>query len=496
MTKTIELDENKETLDGLICYTDGGSRPNGSYVGWGFHGYTYSEEKPKKGAGILTHFPTASGYVAKSEKDTLSIPEVKPIQYFDGYGSQQEFGTNNLAELLAINLATTKALDLDIKKLLIRTDSEYIRKGVNDWSHNWVRNNWKKADGSVVPNSNKWISLLKNIGDLKNKNVEFKVEWVKGHSDRDNSRPDVYGNIVADRLATVGVIGSINGESMEHVTIKNAEGYWKSTVEKNPLIDHKRLYFNTLDESSVPGEYYLGNHGRDDDMLGKKMADGTYSVIKLKEKDPIIELIKDYHTSMSGHLDTIVMIRLDCLFKQLTYEYIENYGKNALVRKKRDRLDLYTLNDEPLTREIRPPKLAMRAIDALSSLKAILYNYIEGNVSEYSLIDLTDHFYEKVEIVKPKSTTIKCSLKKEFGSGILSLPLAITVEDKEVPVILTLGVDCPSRNSLKAMEDNEPKITLITWKEALGVLRYCTIVENNTGVGIWAGVYSNIVFIK
>lgn len=496
MTEKITPEIDTKEADGLICYTDGGSRPNGSFMGWGFHGYTYKDEKPKKGSGIATHYPSSLGYVLKSEKKDDSTPEVKPLVYIDGYGCQTEHGSNNLAELLAANLATTKALDFNVKKILLRTDSEYIRNGVESWSHAWIRNNWTKADGTPVPNQSKWLSLLKNIEQIRSKDIKFEIEWVKGHTDKDPNRPEVLGNTIADRLATVGVMGSINGECREHVTLKPADGYWKSNIHKSPFFDHKNMYFNTLDTNSTIGEYYIGNHGKDEDMLGKKMSDGAFAVIQLKEKEPIVELIRNHQRELSGSNDAIVILKLDSLFKQTTYEYIENYGRNAVVRRKADRIDLSTLNKEPLTRELKPPKLAMRAIEALSTLKAILMNYTSGQTEKYTLTDITELFYTPTSTVKGKVITVKNVLKPEWGSGVSSLTTMVKMDEKDIKVVLTFGIDMPHRNNLKSMESENTKVTLVTWKDAPGVIRYCTIVESLGDIGIWAGIYSNMIFVK
>lgn len=496
MTEQSTYDIEPKEADGLICYTDGGSRPNGSFMGWGFHGYTYKDEKPKKGSGIPTHYPSGFGYVLKSEKNDEKTPEVKPLVYIDGYGSRTEHGTNNLAELLAANLATSKALDFNVKKILLRTDSEYIRNGVENWSHGWIRNNWMKADGTPVPHQSKWLSLLKNIETIRSKDIKFNIEWVKAHTDKDPTRPEVLGNTIADRLATVGVMGSINGETKEHVTIKPADGYWKSNIDKSPFFNHKSLYFNTLDVNSTPGEYYIGTHGKDEDMLGKKMSDGAYAVIQLKEEEPIIELIRDHQKFLSGANDAIVILRLDSLFKQTTYEYIENYGRNAVVKRKADRIDLCTLNKEPLTRELKPPKLAMRAIDALSTLKAILLNYKTKQTDTYILSDITDLFYQKTTVPKGKTAVTKTSLKNEWGSGVSMATTNVDVDGKDVKVVLTFGIDIPHRNNLKGMESEDVKVTLVVKRDAPTVLRYYTIVESNGDIGIWAGFYSNMIFLK
>ena len=61
---------------GLVLYTDGGCRPNPGYGGSGIHGYLYTEEVPKKGAGQGLNILTAEGYVVKSEVPDMLIPPV------------------------------------------------------------------------------------------------------------------------------------------------------------------------------------------------------------------------------------------------------------------------------------------------------------------------------------------------------------------------------------------------------------------------------------
>lgn len=482
--------ETTEQPDGLVFYTDGGARPNPGFIGWGFHGYSYKDEKPKKGSGNPTHFPSAFGYVQKSAKDGDS-KEVTPLKYFDGFGCSAIRATNNYAELMAAKTVIQKAIDIKPKKFLIRTDSEYVRKGIVDWSPTWLRNNWVKSDGNVVPNSSDWKDILTNLETLREGGTKFKIEWVKGHS-------DILGNNLADKLATVGVMASTDGStsiSVNH-TATVPEGYWKGDVDKSPFFSHKRMYFNTLTSSHVPGEYYLGEHGKDDEMLGKRMSDGAYCVIKLAQPEPIVELIRKTQTEMTGDLDTIVMLRLDEFFKPSTYNYIENYGKNAIVRPSKNRLDLYTLENEPLTREIRPPRLAMRAIEALSNLKTILLNYKNDTLGSIIKLDITDHFYSKETSVKKKIEVTECKLKPMFTTGFSALPIVTQIDGKDIKVILTLGIDLPRRNNLKIMESSDVKVTLLFSKESDSSYRYYTVIESKGDIGIWGGVYSNILLVK
>ena len=75
--------------------------------------------------------------------------------------------------------------------LTLFTDSQYVKKGVSDWSHKWKANGWKTASGGVVKNQDLWKKLT-NLCESHPGSVQW--EWVKGHSG------DV-GNTRADELA-------------------------------------------------------------------------------------------------------------------------------------------------------------------------------------------------------------------------------------------------------------------------------------------------------
>lgn len=474
-----------ERPDGLVFYTDGGARPNPGFIGWGFHGYTYKDELPKKGTGNPGYFPSAFGYVQKTSKE--GVKEITPLSYIDGFGCTNQKNTNNYAELLAAKAVISKAMEINPKTFLIRTDSEYVRKGVQDWSPIWIRNNWTKQDGTAVGNTSDWKDILANIESLRRMGTEFKIEWVKGHS-------DVLGNNLADKLATVGVMNSIGGECRTEITTKKPEGYWKLDVDKHPFFSHKRMYFNTLKDSQIKGEYYLGEHGKDDEMLGKRMSDGAYAVIQLQEPEHILELIRSTQTELTGDNDAIVMIRLDEFFRPSTYNYLENYGKNAAVRPSKHRIDLYTLDSEPLTRELRPPRLASRAFDAISTLKSILENYKQKKLENYVVTDITDQFYKKEVTIKKKVEVVEMKLNSNINSTFVSLPIIVDIDNKPIKFILTPGIDLPRRNNLKALESPDIKILVLIYKESDVAYRHVTIIENGKDFGIWAGIYSNIVF--
>ena len=96
--------------------------------------------------------------------------------------------TNNRMELTAAAMAL-EALSRP-SRVLLHTDSEYLRLGVTRWRTGWVRRNWRNAAGDPVANMDLWRRVL----DAAERH-EIDWRWVRGHAgDAMNER--------ADRLAT------------------------------------------------------------------------------------------------------------------------------------------------------------------------------------------------------------------------------------------------------------------------------------------------------
>lgn len=106
--------------------------------------------------------------------------------------------TNNRMELTAAAEAL-EALKRPCK-VLLHTDSEYVRNGVTKWHTGWVRRNWRNAAGDPVANMDLWRRVL---DAAKMHHVEWK--WVRGHAgDVMNERADVLAT-QARELAGRGV---------------------------------------------------------------------------------------------------------------------------------------------------------------------------------------------------------------------------------------------------------------------------------------------------
>lgn len=96
--------------------------------------------------------------------------------------------TNNRMELQAA-IAALAALKRPCR-VILSTDSVYVRDGITRWVHGWQKNGWKTADRKAVKNDDLWKALLAAAAPHR---VEWR--WVKGHAgDPDNERADQLAN--------------------------------------------------------------------------------------------------------------------------------------------------------------------------------------------------------------------------------------------------------------------------------------------------------------
>jgi ribonuclease HI len=102
--------------------------------------------------------------------------------------------TNNRMELTAA-IEGLRALHRRCRVRIV-TDSQYLKKGMTEWIHDWIRRGWKTAAKKNVLNRDLWESLL----ELCSRH-EVTWEWVKGHAGHEfNERCDQLANEAIDRL--------------------------------------------------------------------------------------------------------------------------------------------------------------------------------------------------------------------------------------------------------------------------------------------------------
>ena len=509
---SIVLEENKKWA--AVAYTDGGTRPNPGHMGFGVHGYIFEDVPVEKPNVIRNTLGNSGSYVAHTNKGYVEVTKegkflynqkeklhfVEPVYYLEFSGSDEVIGTNNMAELRAYYHMLIAARDRQLHRLHLICDSEYTLKGVDS------RKSGKQPHNpvySVIPNAEMWDRLMGVYHDLVGKNVEISHSWEKGHSGN-------FGNTNADWLATIGVF-----KSQEHVIhgefkFSPAKKYWDVSVQRHPFMNFKRIYFNREKDFNTPGQYYAADPGGVDEHIGKRTPDSGYAVIRLHEPEPIIESIRQRQFDYSHGINSIMMLKVDKAYSKEVYGYIQEHGKYCLSDSKSNNNNIVFLDKSPVTVDVNPMGLMMRTLDSLTLLEELLDKFLHykandkfdcpSNNQDIRAHDITDVFYQKVEKKVGKTTVIKSELRSEFVVGYRNhlverdVPHHGMVERLRFPLIL--GIDLPPRNNLKQLEEDTPTVYLITWKESEYALRYCTVIEAKSGVGIWSNFYADRLFLK
>ena len=147
-------DPSEATADVVEIWTDGGCKPNPGRGGWAAVLCCRGVERELSGAEAVT--------------------------------------TNNRMELTAA-AAALESLKRPCR-VVLNTDSEYLRNGITRWHAGWVRRNWRNATGDPVANMDLWRRVL---DAAKPHAIDWR--WVRGHGlDAMNIRADLLATRARD----------------------------------------------------------------------------------------------------------------------------------------------------------------------------------------------------------------------------------------------------------------------------------------------------------
>lgn len=479
-----------------VFYSDGGCHGNPGPAGWGLHGYIYTADVPKKGSGLNNVVLTASGYEVKANEPEKELIPVTPIYYVDGFGSFLSKETNNVGELFGAIQAIEFAYSQQLHSVIVRSDSKYVVDGHNLYVPKWLSNNWMRSDGSEPANLELWKRLINGVKKLTDLDVKVEFIWIRGHDGH-------LGNELADHGATAGCLTSANNVLHHEINLAKPDGYWAKVHEKHPFITHRNLYFNSNIEMCQAGTYYLGEHGDDDELMGKEVTDGAHAVVRLKEPDFLIELVRNRVLKDANGNDVIELMKLGTLYRNSTMRDLMMYNQVGFYKEPTKRLNYCALDRTPLVIERTAAGLSFRTIDCLVQLEAILEAYLSNQtdgIPRYHETVITPYFFDPAMKKVKKEEVPTFLFKPDFKPGVVKLNIDAVCNVEEGKLLTDkipfyLGVDCPDRNALKRLESLNPKMTLITWMPSKKVFRYATIVECDEGIGIWAGMYTNMKVI-
>lgn len=506
---------------GFVLYTDGGCRGHEQYTGSGIHGYVWDSAIAYRGVGMSAHVTTPMGYFPKQEapdafsqvlktKPDLStigtaefmrrysMHRVTPVMFYDGLKTIGVRSTNNIAEMEGIIEALREVLDYSEKKakinvLTIRADSKYALLTVIDNMHNWAANNFITASGEPVKNVPQVLQLLELFKRFEDEGIMVVREHVRAHT----GEP---GNESADELSTMALFQSFNHPNggFSHEVYSEIDSYWKSGSEqRHPMLSHRFTYFDNLGVRREQGTYYIGNQGREIELLGKRESDGAYGVVRMKAPIQIVEDIIAVQASIATSVETLVMTDMDSIFGS-NYRYLSRFGKLCMRRVNEFRNDLIAPNKTMITREYTPALLAHRVYDNVFRLEGILDWHNEKS-NQIESQDVTDSFFIKEVSEKKGEEKVTMKIRDDIPVGMPFIDVVAKYKpegegEEAISEVtrLSMGIDLPDRNALRGLADKNPKVTVVTWRIGVGFHNYAVIIECDDASGIWAGMCSNL----
>lgn len=102
--------------------------------------------------------------------------EHSPTDHVISMAGSMVGSTNNRMEMTAVIQALKWLKQCDIAEARIVSDSQYVLRGITEWSPKWVRFNWMTADRKPVANRDLWEELL-----ALTEGLTLEYEHVRGH---------------------------------------------------------------------------------------------------------------------------------------------------------------------------------------------------------------------------------------------------------------------------------------------------------------------------
>lgn len=486
----------------VVLYTDGGFLLDSKEGGAGAHGYIHIGKSTKQQNIQSKWTPTSNGYVERNKEE--EIPSVDIVNYIDIIKGLTNVTSSSESELNAINMALKWLEDYPEKfeTITIYTDSQNIVSGITGWINKWRKNGWKAGNGKPVKFAELWQEVDGRMTNVR-KTSALSFEWIKGHAGH-------LGNEKADNLATRGLILKKNGDDEVYTIISDYQSYWNPPASVRPprLLEAPRMYTSTFsNEEIVEGKpiiYYTGSHGAKGRLVeehGKVYPCNYLAVIRMTEPDPVVtnmtELVRSMEANRGGTQGTLITYNLQNMLAARFYSEALSEGLTFTERLSYP-IMVSSSTGVPLAEEVVPIGRAFRLTDYCKVSEKLLNDIgDEKRINRQSILDV---FFEDV---KKKNGELEKKIRKEINSGLKSIRVDATFSTNKNDfskdtfsrkLLLIIGTDLPSRNTLSAIAKEIESLDLISWRESNNSIRYGTYIKLTTGEeGVWTKYDGNLI---
>lgn len=438
-----------------------------------------------------------------------------------GYGPIGKDGTNNQGELKAAVMPINIAVGLGCKKLNLFMDSSYVKDGAEKNIVKWMKNGWKTKVGEPVKNQQYWKDFVQADKRAQKAGMEITYTWVKGHSGVDgNERADAFAvkgayasGVGGEEILALGKFGKEDTRHLEKDAIQTKPKKKEKVPLKDPLVVGTRIITLTNTPSftstrEIDGEpmnvVYSTKYPADvkvlDRELGVEGADCTQCVTLTKTKDFQLELVKEKLTSIEKADMVIPVVNYwdklssTALRKKMHVGEVELLTRDDIVYyigEQRDRdTKLMMPIDVPVARIAKLPRRAWSAIEHFETKYSTLMFFMNGEVSEDDIIEITDRFItteevkNKVKLIPNPDIKGKTDINIDgwYGHKINLCAMIDMINPASINTIL------------KTHED--VKFYIIKHDENDVQFKFSFVAKSSNGAMLMNNPYTNIIFKK
>lgn len=269
------------------------------------------------------------------------------------------------------------------------------------------------------------------------------------------------------------------------------ERYNKAKMVLHPLLNTRQLFFY----KDMPEGYYYSYQNKETTkkdinnpdsidisktkvVLGKKASTNIYQVFHIEKQKEIDELYAKWKSNNEYDLYAILLLNRFTNPNNIYYK-----EQNRLIKKKNpSRLE--TPKKDVLISEIRPAGLSYYAFVNFNNMKNMLDEFNTNPESIFSKcsVDITDKIYDEKHNI--------------LQAGDFDITHMYELNDKRYKIVVTTGLDLPTRNLLKNIGKYKPTVHLLLINENNICLRYYTVVRYNTDSVLTANYPANLILLE
>lgn len=321
------------------------------------------------------------------------------------------------------------------------------------------------------------------------------------------------------------------GESAEKILYEVCDEIKRpKTYNPNPLLySSNQFYFynkSTKEENPSSGyEYVLSRFSKKDKFVedGKAMSGFGVAILRLKEKEPLLEKVIDIHNNnittkrlgmtAIGNLNAILDAKFCAEFMEKDKPFYQQDRRSDMDPVITCRSDGSILAEDSYRLIRKYDAEAMQGV-----IRSILDEFIrlegfppdkrpavaDDNSEAWTPVFGSDivQVYDISSLIFQNDGKKAYALKELNSSGDVALPSLLRKEFTRKRLKLRLGYDLPLYRTLSKLTHPNTQVFLVLYDKTRNVPtannslsscfeRYCTVVKSDGDVSIWSSVYSN-----